>query len=68
MQSVNGQLFLANTKGLTIGVRVDQILSFTYREAEMTLAIRYLNDIDPETFEGPIAEALFQELRFGGRR
>jgi hypothetical protein len=68
MQHSNLPLFLANTKDVTVGVRMDQILSFTYREPEMTLSIRYIGNSVADTYEGPVAEALSRELRYGGRR
>ena len=62
------QLFITSAGPLTIGIRMDQILSFIFSESELTLSIRYIGDSHVEKFEGSVAEAILRELRYAGRK
>jgi hypothetical protein len=68
MEHSESQLILANSKDCTIGIRGDQVLSFTYAEADRSLSIRYIGGSAPEKFDGAVAEILVRELRYCGRR
>lgn len=61
-------LFTVSHSDTIIGVRIDQIASFRYDVEKKQLTVRYMQDASLETFEGPIAEALMRELRYGGRK
>ena len=65
--SSTSQLFLTTTAETVIGIRMDQILSFTYVVADQSLSIRYIGDTTPEKFRGGMAEAILRELRYAGR-
>jgi hypothetical protein len=58
------QLFITSAGTSTIGIRMDRVLSFTFSERELTLSIRYIGDPQPDKFEGSMAQAILQELRF----
>jgi hypothetical protein len=62
------QLFITSAGTVTVGIRMDRVLSFTFSEPELTLSIRYIGDAQPEKFEGPMAQAILRELRYAGRK
>jgi hypothetical protein len=69
MTSINSeqQFFITSAGSSTIGIRVDQVLSFAFSERELTLSIRYIGDPQADKFEGSMAQAILQELRYAGR-
>ena len=62
------QLFITSTGTIITGIRMDQILSFTFNEPELSLSVRYVGDPNPEKFQGPMAQAILRELRYMGRK
>ena len=46
------QLFIPNVGALTVGIRMDRVLSFKFNESELTLSVRYMGDPQPGKFEG----------------
>ncbi len=62
------QLFITTSGAMTVGIRMDRILSFSFNEPGLALSIRYLDDPNPEKFEGPMAQAILRELRYAGRK
>ena len=62
------QLFITNVGTLTVGIRMDRVLSFTFNESELTLSVRYMGDPQPDKFEGTLAQAILRELRYAGRK
>ena len=60
-------IFIVSHDGKVVGIRTDQILSFTYNESAPSLIIRYIGNTEPERFEGSMADALLRELRYIGR-
>ena len=62
------QLFITDAGPLTIGIRMDRVLSFTFNEPELTLSVRYIGDPQPDRFEGSMAQAILRELRYAGRK
>ncbi len=68
MNSSENQIFITSAGPLTTGIRMDQVLSFTFNEAEISLSIRYIGDPSPQIFQGPMAQAILRELRYAGRK
>ena len=62
------QILIMNAGTITIGLRMDQILSFTYNEPELSMSIRFIGDANPQIFQGPLAQAILRELRYTGRK
>jgi hypothetical protein len=61
-------LFTVSNADMIVGLRVDRVSSFRYDVQKKTLTVRYVNDETSDSFEGPVAEALMRELRYGGRK
>jgi hypothetical protein len=61
--NVQARFILATSKEVTAAVRLDRILSFAYNEREGVLSIRYIDEQQPDRFEGEIAEAIIRDLR-----
>ena len=68
MENSNSQLFVVSTPESIVGIRVDRILSFTFVPAKSSLNLRYIDDPVEEKFEGAVAENIFRELRYAGRK